>query len=97
MPPVPVAGVPLSRPVEVSKVIPEGRVPDSVKVGAGDPVAVTVKLPDVPAVNVAAPALVMAGAWLDEFATVIATVADAFRFPPPTLSAYESTRESAPL
>ena len=37
--------------------------------------AVTVKLPAVPTVNVALLALVIAGAWLDEALTVKATVA----------------------
>src|SRR5437879_5686934 len=43
---------------------PLGRAPDSVKVGAGKPVAVTVKEPAVPTVKVVLSALVMAGAWL---------------------------------
>src|SRR5207245_7880099 len=50
-------------PVLVLKVTPEGNVPASLKVGAGKPVAVTVKLPAVPTVNVVLLALVMAGAW----------------------------------
>ena len=54
--------MPESTPAEVS-VIPVGRAPLSVNVGAGYPVAVTVKLPAVPAVNVVLLALVMAGAW----------------------------------
>ena len=38
------AGVPDSTPVDALKVTPLGRAPDSVSVGAGKPVAVTVKL-----------------------------------------------------
>src|SRR6267378_2489101 len=64
MPPVPAAGVPLSTPVPAVKVTPPGRAPVSLKVGAGKPVAATVKLPAVPTVNVVLLALVMAGAWL---------------------------------
>ena len=44
------------------KVTPLGSEPDSVSVGVGVPVAVTVKLPAVPAVNVVPLALVMEGA-----------------------------------
>ena len=44
-------------------VTPLGSEPDSVSVGVGVPVAVTVKLPAVPAVNVVLAALVMAAAW----------------------------------
>jgi hypothetical protein len=46
----------------VLRVTPEGRAPVSVKVGAGLPLAVTVKLPDVPNVKVELLALVIAGA-----------------------------------
>jgi len=63
VPPLPAAGVPESTPAVV-KVTPEGRAPVSVKVGAGEPVAVTVKVPAEPAVKVVLLALVMAGAWL---------------------------------
>lgn len=60
---VPEAGVPLKTPVLESKVIPEGSdPPDSAKVGAGKPVAVTVKLPAVPTEKVVALAEVMEGA-----------------------------------
>jgi len=59
---VPLAGVPLSSPVPALKVIPEGSAPDSERVGAGDPVAVTVNEPAVPGVKVVLLALVMAGA-----------------------------------
>ena len=41
---------------------PEGKVPDSESVGAGEPVATTVNVPAVPAVNVALDALVIDGA-----------------------------------
>jgi hypothetical protein len=49
--------------VAALKVTPDGRVPDSESVGAGFPVAVTVKEPAVPTVKVVLLALVMAGAW----------------------------------
>ena len=61
-PPVPAAGVPDSTPVVESRVTPVGRVPVSEKVGAGLPVAVTVKVPAVPTVKVVVLAEVMAGA-----------------------------------
>ena len=64
MPPVPAAGVPLSTPLDALKVTPAGNAPDSLRVGAGDPLAVTVKLPALPTVNVVLLALVIAGAWL---------------------------------
>ena len=58
---VPLAvGVPLRTPA--LKVTPAGSAPDSVIVGAGNPVAVTVNEPAVPWVNVVLLALVMAGA-----------------------------------
>ena len=58
---VPLAvGVPLKTPA--LKVTPVGSAPDSVMVGAGDPVAVTVNDPAAPSVNVVLLALVMAGA-----------------------------------
>jgi hypothetical protein len=53
--------VPLSTPAEVS-VIPPGA-PVWVNVGAGNPVAVTVKEPGVFAMNDVLLALVIAGAW----------------------------------
>src|ERR1700677_3021696 len=59
-PPVPADGVPERTPFE--KVTPPGRVPVSEIAGAGKPVSVTVNVPVVPAMNVAAPALVIAGA-----------------------------------
>ena len=45
-----------------TNVTPVGRVPVSVGAGVGNPVVVTVKVPDVPTVNVVLPALVIAGA-----------------------------------
>jgi hypothetical protein len=60
--PVFAVGVPLSKP-ELVKVTPFGNVPVSLKDAAGYPVAVTVNEPGAPLVNVAAAALVMAGAW----------------------------------
>ena len=47
------------------RVTPPGSVPVSVKVGAGKPVAVTVKVPAVPTVKVVALPEVMDGAWID--------------------------------
>ena len=57
------ADVPLNTPVAAVNVTPEGSAPDSERVGAGVPVAVTVNVPAVPTVNVALLALVIAGAW----------------------------------
>jgi hypothetical protein len=58
---VPLAvGVPLRTPA--LKVTPVGSAPDSVIVGVGDPVAVTVNEPAAPWVNVVLLALVMVGA-----------------------------------
>lgn len=56
------AGVPLSTPA-VLKVTPLGRLPLSVNVGVGKPVAVTVNDPAVPTANVVLLALVIVGAW----------------------------------
>ena len=61
---VPTAGVPLNTPVEELNVTPVGSAPDSLKVGVGEPVAVTVKDPRLPTTKVVAPALVMAAIWL---------------------------------
>jgi hypothetical protein len=64
--PVGPVAVPLIVPVAAVKVSPLGRVPVSVKVGAGVPVAVTVNVPGVPIIK-AEPevfALVIAGAGL---------------------------------
>jgi hypothetical protein len=59
---VPAAGVPANAvPVNVT---PAGSAPVSVIVGAGDPVAVTVKLPAAPAVNEVLLALENPGAVL---------------------------------
>ena len=55
-------GVPDKTPPE--NVTPVGRVPASVIVGVGEPVAVTVNVPAVPTTKVVLFALVMAGAWL---------------------------------
>ena len=67
VPPLPDAGVPLSIAVPFplsTNVTPLGSAPVSVRVGVGDPVVVTVKLPAVPTVNVVVLALVMLGAAL---------------------------------
>jgi hypothetical protein len=56
--------VPESTPVEELSVTPLGSEPDSEKVGAGKPVAVTVNVPAAPTVKVVALPLVIAGAWL---------------------------------
>jgi hypothetical protein len=53
----------LVRTPAVENVTPVGSVPDSVNVGAGNPVAVTVNELAVPAVKVADAALVIAAAW----------------------------------
>jgi len=65
--PVPAAGVPPKVPVPFPlsvKVIPLGSGPASVRLGAGELVAVTVNAPVVPATNVTLLALVIVGAWL---------------------------------
>src|ERR1035438_6561454 len=61
VPPVPAAGVPLSTPPELS-VTPAGSAPVSLKVDAGKPEAVTVKVPELPVLKVAWFRLVMEGA-----------------------------------
>jgi hypothetical protein len=53
-------GVPLRTPVAELKVTPEGMLPDSESVGAGEPVAMTLNEPRVPTVSVVLFALVMA-------------------------------------
>ena len=53
-------GVPLKTPA--LNVTPAGSAPDSVIVGVGKPVAVTVNVPGAPSVNVVLLALVMTGA-----------------------------------
>jgi hypothetical protein len=55
------AGLPLSTPVAELKATPVGKAPLSVIVGVGEPVAVTVKEPGTPTVNVVLLALVIAG------------------------------------
>jgi hypothetical protein len=60
-PPVAAAGVPLNAPVPATNDTPFGSVPLSLNVGAGYPVAVTPNDRALPAVNVAAFALVIAG------------------------------------
>jgi len=80
--PVPAAGVPLSTPVPALNVTPLGNVPDSLNVGVGVPVAVTVNVPAVPTVNVVLLALVITGAvftvsvkgWLDGVPTPLVAV-----------------------
>ena len=62
MPSVSAAGVPLSNPVAALKVTPLGRLPPSLSVGVGKPVAATVNVPAVPTVKVVLAALVIAGA-----------------------------------
>src|SRR5208337_3558153 len=67
VPPVPAAGVPLSVAVPLplsANITPLGKAPVSLRLGVGEPVAVTVKLPAAPTVKAALLALVMAGAWL---------------------------------
>jgi uncharacterized membrane protein len=62
VPPVFAVGVPLSVPPG-ARVTPAGSVPVSLKLGAGNPVAVTGNELLLPTVNVVAAALVTAGAW----------------------------------
>ena len=65
MPPVLAAGVPLSTPA-AREGHAAGQLPGlAERVGAGKPVAVTVKLPAVPTVNVVLCALVIAGGLVD--------------------------------
>jgi hypothetical protein len=61
-PPAPAPGVPPSTPVVEFKVTPAGNAPVSLNVGAGNPVAATVKVPNVPTVNVVLFPLVITGA-----------------------------------
>src|SRR5437016_4941860 len=64
MPFVPTAGVPLRTPVPALNVSPVGSAPVSLRVGAGNPVAVTVNvIVPMPSANVVLLALVIAGAW----------------------------------
>ena len=62
---LPAAGMPLKTPVVISKVTPDGSVPVMATVGVGVPVAVTVKVPTVPTVNLVLFALVIVGAVPD--------------------------------
>src|SRR4051812_40473871 len=78
MPPAPVAGVPDSTPADALNVTPPGSVPVSERTGTGKPVAVTLRAPAVPAVNVVALELVIAGGWL----TVIVKGCTAFGLMP---------------
>ena len=64
MPAVPAVGVPLSTPVEALNDTPVGSVPDTLSVGTGVPVAVTVKEPGAATVKVVLLGLVIAAAWL---------------------------------
>jgi hypothetical protein len=59
-PPELAAGVPERTPVAELNVTPGGNAPDSLNIGAGVPVAVTVNVPVVPTVNVVLFALVIA-------------------------------------
>ena len=61
IPPVAAAGVPLTTPVVPFKVRPAGKL-GKVKVGAGKPVAVSVKVQAVPTVQLAVAGDVNAGA-----------------------------------
>jgi hypothetical protein len=63
VPALPAPGVPLNTPVAAMKPTPVGRIPLSMRVGAGEPVAITVKLRADPNVNVTAFELMIAGAW----------------------------------
>ena len=60
---MPVAAVPLSTPVAELNVTPVGKFPNSVRVGAGVPVVVTVNVPCVPTVKVALAPLVIDGGF----------------------------------
>ena len=59
---VPDAGVPPKTPVDALNVTPEGKVPVSVSVGCGEPVAVTTKVLKASTTKVALAGLVMEGA-----------------------------------
>jgi hypothetical protein len=54
--------VPLNTPLVGLKLIPLGKVPDSLKVGVGLPLSVTVKVPATPAVKVVLEPLLIVGA-----------------------------------
>jgi hypothetical protein len=74
----PAVGIPARTPVAALNVTPVGSVPLSLHVGPGVPVAVAVKVPAVPTVNVALFTLVMAGA---EGITVSDTSSKSLWFP----------------
>jgi hypothetical protein len=86
VPPAPGAGVPVrvAVPLPLSlKVTPAGSVPDSDRVGAGNPVVVTWKDPGggaVPTVNVVWSELVIDGAVVAGLTTVKVTVPDVLSF-----------------
>ncbi len=61
---MPGCGVPLSTPVDELNDTPAGKVPISLKVGVGNPLAVTVNVPLLPTLKVAALPLVIVGASL---------------------------------
>ena len=67
VPAVPAAGVPLKIPVAGAKDTPVGKEPVMERVGAGEPVAVTVKVFAMPTVKVVAFALVMTGGAIEGF------------------------------
>ena len=62
MPPVPAAGVPVRTPVAGVNVTPVGRVPVTLYVGVGVPVAVTLNVAAVPTAKIVLVALVITGA-----------------------------------
>ena len=74
VPLVPAAGVPLNNPPVVN-VTPAGSAPVSLKVGAGDPVAVAVNVPELPTTKFALFKLVNCGATGAEFAGRISAIA----------------------
>ncbi len=59
---MPATGAPPNTPVDTLKLTPLGSVPFALSVGVGVPVAVTVKLPAAPTVNIALVLLVIVGA-----------------------------------
>jgi hypothetical protein len=77
VPAVPSAGAPLSIPLEVLNVTPDGNVPDSPSVGVGEPVAVTLNEPAVPTKKLAPFGLLINGT-LDPCPTVSVKLCVAF-------------------
>ena len=65
MPSVPAAGVLLTVPVSGSKINPLGR-PDTLRVGTGQPVDETLKLPEPPTLKVAVDKVLSEGVLLEE-------------------------------